>query len=119
LCGIITGQYDLHENGDIQPCSLTGNTLVGGFHCPPGYACTQYWIGPNYGIVVFDNIGLAMLTVFTVITMSSWTSVMYYVSYLHVYSSLRRVVKVAGTPGHAVTGPLKIAGERSQAPHSC
>jgi len=72
----------LDENGEINPCTLAGNTLVGGLHCPPGHVCTKYWIGPNYGIVVFDNIGLAMLTVFTVITMSSWTSVMYYVSYI-------------------------------------
>ena len=72
--------YDLYESGDVQPCALTQNTLIGGLQCPSGYVCTKYWIGPNYGIVAFDNIGLGMLTVFTVITMSSWTSVMYYVS---------------------------------------
>jgi len=78
LCG--AGEFDLYEGGEVFPCALSDNTLVGGLRCPPGYACTKYWIGPNYGIVSFDNIGLAMLTVFTVITMSSWTSVMYYVS---------------------------------------
>jgi len=79
-CVVSTGAYYLHESEDIYPCAVSQSTLIGGLHCPPGYVCTKYWIGPNYGIVSFDNIGLAMLTVFTVITMSSWTSVMYYVS---------------------------------------
>ena len=70
----------MYESDDIYPCALNENTIIGGLHCPTGYVCTKYWIGPNYGIVSFDNIGLAMLTVFTVITMSSWTSVMYYVN---------------------------------------
>jgi len=83
LCGIMTGVFDLYESGDIYPCTLNDHALVGGLRCPPGYTCTKYWIGPYYGIVVFDNIGLAMLTVFTVITMSSWTSVMYNVSFVH------------------------------------
>jgi len=80
VCGVISGLYDLYENDDMYPCTMSDSVLVGGFRCPPDYYCTEYWIGPRYGIVVFDNIGLAMLTVFTVITMSSWTSVMYYVS---------------------------------------
>ena len=37
------------------------------------------WDGPNYGITSFDNIGLAMLTVFQCITMEGWTNMMYYV----------------------------------------
>ena len=80
LCEVVTGLYDFDEGGDVYPCTLSTNTLIGGLHCPSDYLCTRYWIGPHYGIVSFDNIGLAMLTVFTVITMSSWTSVMYYVS---------------------------------------
>jgi len=80
MCEVVTGLYDFNEGGDVYPCTLSSNTLIGGLHCPSDYLCTIYWIGPHYGIVSFDNIGLAMLTVFTVITMSSWTSVMYYVS---------------------------------------
>lgn len=35
------------------------------------------WYGPNYGITSFDNILLAMLTVFQCITMEGWTDTMY------------------------------------------
>jgi hypothetical protein len=35
------------------------------------------WEGPWYGIINFDNFGLAMLTVFQCITMEGWTSILY------------------------------------------
>uniref|UniRef100_A0A915L759 Ion transport domain-containing protein n=1 Tax=Romanomermis culicivorax TaxID=13658 RepID=A0A915L759_ROMCU len=46
--------------------------------CPNNLTCKAGWIGPNYGITSFDNIGFAMLTVFQCITMEGWTQVMYY-----------------------------------------
>ncbi|XP_033121214.1 voltage-dependent calcium channel type A subunit alpha-1-like [Anneissia japonica] len=42
-----------------------------------GSNCTEYWSGPKYGIVNFDNMLFAMLTVFQCITMEGWTDVMY------------------------------------------
>ena len=36
--------------------------------------------GPNHGITTFDNIGLAVLTTFQVVTMEGWTQIMYAVS---------------------------------------
>lgn len=48
-----------------------------GRNCPSDYNCREYWIGPNDGITTFDNIALAMLTVFQCITMEGWTSIMY------------------------------------------
>lgn len=42
--------------------------------------CLEDWEGPNYGITSFDNIGLAMLTVFQCITMEGWTTILYWVS---------------------------------------
>ena len=48
-----------------------------------GSVCQEYWEGPNYGIPSFDNIFLAMLTVFQCITMEGWTDVLYYVSTCH------------------------------------
>lgn len=42
--------------------------------------CIESWVGPNYGITSFDNIGLAMLTVFQCITMEGWTTILYWVS---------------------------------------
>lgn len=41
--------------------------------------CLENWEGPNYGITSFDNIGLAMLTVFQCITMEGWTTILYWV----------------------------------------
>ena len=42
--------------------------------------CLEDWEGPNFGITSFDNIGLAMLTVFQCITMEGWTTILYWVS---------------------------------------
>lgn len=53
----------------------------GGFDCQdeddPYWVCRLYWEGPNDGITNFDNIGLAMLTVFQCISLEGWTDVMY------------------------------------------
>lgn len=68
------------------PC---GKDDKGGYNCSdmPGYVCKelpyehgQRWSGPNNGITNFDNIFLAMLTVFQCITMEGWTQIMYWVS---------------------------------------
>ncbi|VVC29317.1 Voltage-dependent calcium channel, alpha-1 subunit,Voltage-dependent L-type calcium channel, IQ- [Cinara cedri] len=42
--------------------------------------CIEAWEGPNYGITSFDNIGLAMLTVFQCITMEGWTTILYWMN---------------------------------------
>lgn len=44
--------------------------------------CLERWVGPNFGITSFDNIGFAMLTVFQCITQEGWTSILYWVSAL-------------------------------------
>lgn len=41
--------------------------------------CMDHWVGPNFGITSFDNIGFAMLTVFQCITMEGWTAILYWV----------------------------------------
>ncbi|CAK9291753.1 unnamed protein product [Gordionus sp. m RMFG-2023] len=59
------------------PCSQTGES--GAFKCDLlTETCKDSWLGPNYGITSFDNIGFAMLTVFQCITMEGWTTVLYY-----------------------------------------
>lgn len=68
------------------PCVLPhGSFARGGYFCPEEKAnCVEYfWQGPKYGIISFDNIGYAMLTVFQCITMEGWTMVLYYVSASH------------------------------------
>ncbi|XP_071948425.1 voltage-dependent calcium channel type A subunit alpha-1-like isoform X5 [Antedon mediterranea] len=55
-------------------CSFTNGS---GRHCSNQSQCTEYWSGPKFGIVNFDNMLFAMLTVFQCITMEGWTEVMY------------------------------------------
>lgn len=65
---------------ELTPCAVNKDT-AGAFVCKDGYSeCKDVWEGPKYGIISFDNIGFAMLTVFQCITMEGWTTVMYYVS---------------------------------------
>ena len=77
---------------------------MGSFTCNPNVSlCIEKWEGPNSGITSFDNIGLAMLTVFQVripwvflqfdgqyfvktvffffqcVTMEGWTPILYWV----------------------------------------
>ena len=39
--------------------------------------CLEKWAGPNSGITSFDNIWLAMLTVFQCVTMENWIPILY------------------------------------------
>ncbi|XP_057290676.1 voltage-dependent calcium channel type A subunit alpha-1-like isoform X2 [Hydractinia symbiolongicarpus] len=70
---------------DNFPCdsSLTTETFyyVHGRKCPENRQCMRYWTGLNYGITSFDNIFLAMITVFQCITMEGWTEIMYHTFY--------------------------------------
>uniref|UniRef100_A0A8R1ED95 Ion_trans domain-containing protein n=2 Tax=Caenorhabditis japonica TaxID=281687 RepID=A0A8R1ED95_CAEJA len=68
------------ENVSEKPMPCTNKTSpMGVYNCDvKGTTCLQKWIGPNYGITSFDNIGFAMITVFQCITMEGWTTVMYY-----------------------------------------
>ena len=57
---------------EARPCGEKGR------RCPEGQECKDIgWPGPWYGIINFDNFGLAMLTVFQCITMEGWTSILY------------------------------------------
>jgi hypothetical protein len=61
---------------EARPCGDKGR------RCPDGQECKDLgWDGPWYGIINFDNFGLAMLTVFQCITMEGWTSILYRVGY--------------------------------------
>ncbi|XP_071552669.1 voltage-dependent calcium channel type A subunit alpha-1 isoform X2 [Panulirus ornatus] len=80
--------YSLEDLGEIvtegeipTPCHTDNETLapVGAFVCDPAISiCLELWVGPNYGITSFDNIGFAMLTVFQCITQEGWTSILYW-----------------------------------------
>ncbi|GFS83443.1 voltage-dependent calcium channel type D subunit alpha-1 [Nephila pilipes] len=60
---------------DPHPCGDAGYQCTG-----VGQVCRLYWEGPNYGIINFDNFGLAMLTVFQCVTNEGWTNVLYNVN---------------------------------------
>jgi hypothetical protein len=83
VCG---GRYDLaYLNGSALPIGCSPDILCGtgdregllqGFVCPYGYSC-ELTGNPNYGFVGFDNIGQAVLTIQVMVTMSSWTEIMF------------------------------------------
>ena len=51
---------------------------AGSYTCDPNTSiCLEKWEGPNHGISSFDNIGLAMLTVFQCVSMEGWTPILY------------------------------------------
>lgn len=51
---------------------------MGAYTCDPETSiCLEKWHGPNFGITSFDNIGLAMLTVFQCVSMEGWTPILY------------------------------------------
>ena len=70
----------VHDSENGNPCheGLEATAPIGSFTCNPNNSiCIEKWEGPNSGITSFDNIGLAMLTVFQVsfiFTMSSGSS---------------------------------------------
>lgn len=73
-----------NEGENPVPCSSDFKSKEdpshpGGFACQEleGSTCLQNWVGPNHGITSFDNIVLAMLTVFQCVTMEGWTPIMY------------------------------------------
>nr|KAG5712091.1 hypothetical protein BaRGS_020817 [Batillaria attramentaria] len=69
---------DMGDEEVIRPCPVDG-PAYGAYKCQEGISeCKRGWVGPNYGITCFDNIGFAMLTVFQCITMEGWTTVLYY-----------------------------------------
>jgi len=87
---LFAGEWDDADEEEITPCapgsgnSTSGGIGGGGFVCPGRSDCKSGWIGPKFGIVGFDNIFFAMLTVFQCITMEGWTTVMYYVCKLYI-----------------------------------
>ena len=81
---LCTDELDFGEDEDEHPCSPNSpSALGGGYTCLNGSRCKPKWEGPKHGIVSFDNIIYAMLTVFQCITMEGWTTVLYYVSTIH------------------------------------
>ena len=68
----------MREGGVVNPCYPGLDSPAGAHKCPNGTACLPDWVGPHNGLMSFDNIALASLTVFQCFTMEAWTEVFYY-----------------------------------------
>lgn len=81
--GFVCRTEEIVREGDsLTPCNTDNKTVApgGSYVCDNMTStCREKWIGPNYGITSFDNIGFAMLTVFQCITMEGWTAILYWV----------------------------------------
>lgn len=58
----------------VQTCNNVNALVLKGFRCPFGYTCTDVE-NPFYGIVGFDNLGMAGLTVFVSVSLELWFDV--------------------------------------------
>ncbi|KAL3085403.1 hypothetical protein niasHT_036513 [Heterodera trifolii] len=98
--GPILGVPESQQTPDIDSVTLelaqkdpsTCGFASSAYHCEPSSASAIHsvrhkwlcshnttWMGPNNGITNFDNIGLAMLTMFQCVSLEGWTEVMYWV----------------------------------------
>ena len=87
-CFSSTDVWEIAFDEDPHPCSTSKGR---GFQCTDlkrdeydFVECREEWEGPNQGITSFDNIGLAMITVFQCVTMEGWTDILYNVSMTYI-----------------------------------
>merc|ERR1719264_1201773 len=80
-CYRLDNLEEIVSDGDRpMPCnpSTPETAPMGAYLCDANTSiCLEKWSGPNHGITTFDNIGLAVLTTFQVVTMEGWTQIMY------------------------------------------
>ncbi|KNC46856.1 egg laying defective protein 19 [Thecamonas trahens ATCC 50062] len=61
------------DPSDVNLCSLSN---FGGRDCPSGFQCLATGPNPGFGLISFDNFGVALLTVLQVVTMDEWEIVL-------------------------------------------
>ncbi|KAJ3332956.1 Voltage-dependent T-type calcium channel subunit alpha-1H, partial [Gonapodya sp. JEL0774] len=66
----ITGLVSMAE----QPCSIDP---AWGFQCPLGSTCTDGFENPVYGIISFDSLPAAFLSIFQTLTTEGWSTIMF------------------------------------------
>merc|ERR1711991_335201 len=61
-----------------EPCTSAG--FPHGYHCTDTQVCmkSSHIPNPNENLISFDNIGTALLTIFSAITMADWSQTMYF-----------------------------------------
>jgi hypothetical protein len=72
-CAEALGDYLLQDLADVNLANSFASAGITGI---VPFRCTRYE-NPGYGFIGFDNIGMAMLTIFTSITLEGWVDVMY------------------------------------------
>eukprot|EP01061_Rhynchopus_euleeides_P018889 TRINITY_DN3112_c0_g1_i10.p1 TRINITY_DN3112_c0_g1~~TRINITY_DN3112_c0_g1_i10.p1 ORF type:complete len:1789 (+),score=650.62 TRINITY_DN3112_c0_g1_i10:673-5367(+) len=58
-------------------CTNASHFHIGGHPCDWGEVCVRYGGNPEGGLLSFDNIGVASLTLFVALTLEGWTDSMY------------------------------------------
>jgi hypothetical protein len=73
--GTLRGTCFNLEDGLNLPlmCTLGG----GASECPKNYQCLLQFENPNRGVIHFDSIGGAIVTIFQIMTIEGWTDIMY------------------------------------------
>eukprot|EP00756_Hemistasia_phaeocysticola_P066115 Hpha_TRINITY_DN9008_c0_g2::TRINITY_DN9008_c0_g2_i1::g.141968::m.141968 len=71
--------YMVRPLEDVTRVCNPRHSVLYSYNCPWGYACGSTG-NPSHGKVSFDNVGAAMLTLFTAVTMEGWSGFMYDVS---------------------------------------
>lgn len=97
LYGVLDIADIIVKEGELpSPCNPDqASKDIGANVCNPNISmCMDHWEGPNMGITSFDNIGLAMLTVFQCITMEGWTAILYWVKQ-EICSSVLKVLSLS------------------------
>ena len=68
--------YDAQNDVFLQRVCTTDYDHPYAYKCPWGMQCLEYQ-NPDLGKASFDNIGVAVLTLFTGLTLEGWTEIMY------------------------------------------
>jgi hypothetical protein len=80
FAGLFRGQCYNINDGSVHepvPCTLGGGMAFA--ECAKGYECLLLGENPSRGIVHFDSIGAAIMTIYQIMTLEGWYEVMTYV----------------------------------------
>eukprot|EP00960_Hanusia_phi_P062015 765019-Hanusia_phi.AAC.2 len=73
--------FDVNGGSILQPPVVCSDTVQWGTRiCPEGYQCLTLAKGPYDGLVNFDNVLFALLSIAQMMTLEGWVSIMRYVS---------------------------------------
>ncbi|ETO16395.1 voltage-dependent L-type calcium channel subunit alpha-1D isoform 1 [Reticulomyxa filosa] len=62
---------------ELSQIPLNSQLTCGYRKCPEGYSCVRIKVNPFYDTVNFDNLPMAILTIFCMVTMEQWADTMY------------------------------------------